>query len=250
MKKIPVVVYIRGTDIRYSHKNFFIRTLTRFTLKNVDLIFSMGPNLTEMIKKHGDFKVIDIHNPFDINITKKKYKSDYLKKEFKINPLDKILVSNGRLVSFRDPFILIRAMKILKEKVKNIKLFIIGEGYLNEKCHALIKKLGLQEHVIMTGKRDDVFSFNSLADLYISMCCIENIWTNSLIEAMAFQLPVIAFNVGYTSRILHHKEHLYLVPYKNNDPKLLADAIITMFKNKFLRKKLSQNSYNYIKNNN
>lgn len=245
---IPIVLYIRGADIRYSFDNILLKSLTKFVLKNVDLIISMGPNLTDMIKKHGNYKVHEMHNPFDINVVKKKYNTNKIKNEFNINKKDIIITTNGRLANFRDPLLLIKSMNIVLKKIKKIKFFIIGEGYLKNECIKLINKYSLQNKIFLTGRRDDVFNFNIISDIFISMGRIENIWSNSLIEAFAFQIPAIAFDVGYTSKILKHNKHLFLVPH--NKPLELSNAIIKLIKDKSLRKKLCKNGYHYIKNNN
>ena len=95
---------------------------------------------------------------------------------------------------------LIELVYILKQKVKNIKLLLIGEvsqvlyfEYLNR----YKTNLDLDDEVIIAGKvsDEDLNDYYKVADIYISLS--ENdYFTSPLIRAMKYDIPVLVYNVG------------------------------------------------------
>ena len=58
----------------------------------------------------------------------------------------------GRLVKRKGQDKLISALPKIKEEFPNVKLLVVGEGPLGKKLFKLVKKLGLEDNVIFTGR--------------------------------------------------------------------------------------------------
>lgn len=78
---------------------------------------------------------------------------------------------------------LIMAASIVCKKLRNVKFIIVGEGELKEQLTSLVMRLGLEEDIIFTGFRDDVYDILTQIDIF----CLSSIYEGlpiSLLEAL------------------------------------------------------------------
>jgi len=97
----------------------------------------------------------------------------------------------------------------------------VGEGYL-EVLRAKVEELGLGERVILAGPRTDVPEILPELTLSVLPSLTEGL-SNSLLEAMAARLPVVATAVGGNPEIVEDGVTGFLVP--PSAPAALAEAI-------------------------
>jgi len=71
--------------------------------------------------------------------------------------------------------------------------YIIGEGDQKAKLQSLVNELQLQENIFLLGEKTEPFSGMEDADLFLMGSYYEG-FPNSLLEAQALGIPVIAFN--------------------------------------------------------
>jgi glycosyltransferase involved in cell wall biosynthesis len=143
---------------------------------------------------------------------------------------------------------LIYALKDLIRSNHKIKLLIIGgrehlgKEDINfvEEMDALIKNLGLKEHVTWTGycSHKEVSSYLLASDV----CVLPfdegvSLKRMSFITAVAHSLPLITTKGETLSKMLVDGENVVLVPPKN--PHALASAMLNLVSSKELRHKLS-----------
>lgn len=138
---------------------------------------------------------------------------------------DRILI--GAVGNLRRPKaydVMLRAMRILREKSSRYFLAIAGEGSgtLQAELNALRNELGLARDVAFLGLRSDVAEILGSLDAYVSSSDTEG-FSISCIEAMAAGAPVIATRSGGPDEIIEHGRSGLLVPTR--DPEALADAI-------------------------
>ena len=105
---------------------------------------------------------------------------------------DKMLLSIGELIPRKDHETAIRAVAALNDK--RVKLFICGQGELEQKLQVLIDSLGLTEQVKLLGFRNDISSMCDCADLFVFPSLQEGLPV-ALMEAIASKLPVICSNI-------------------------------------------------------
>lgn len=115
--------------------------------------------------------------------------------------LDGILVAGtvGRLTPVKDQQLLLRAVAHLRESDTGLgdrlRLLVVGDGPLYPLLTQLIEQLALQDIVWLAGDRTDVPSLLHVMDVFILPSLGEGI-SNTVLEAMASGLPVIASAVG------------------------------------------------------
>jgi sugar transferase (PEP-CTERM/EpsH1 system associated) len=137
-----------------------------------------------------------------------------------------VIGSVGRMVGVKDYANLIRAFHLLVQRVpsraSHLRLVIVGEGGERSKCQALIDELRLSDQVWLSGARADVNELMRGFDLFVLPSLGEGI-SNTILEAMASGLPVVATAVGGNPELVDAKETGLLVP--SADSSALADAL-------------------------
>jgi UDP-glucose:(heptosyl)LPS alpha-1,3-glucosyltransferase len=95
----------------------------------------------------------------------------------------------------------IRAIAALPDKVRQKTVFWVVGNDRKGRFERLAKKLGVADHVVFTGGRDDVPQILLGADVMLHPACNENTGT-TLLEAVAAGLPVICTaTCGYSGHI-------------------------------------------------
>jgi glycosyltransferase involved in cell wall biosynthesis len=139
-------------------------------------------------------------------------------------------------VTTRDPDkgqrYLVDAAHLAVSKVPNARFLIVGQGELEHTLRQKIKRLHLEEHLILTGFRSDVLSLQKGFDVFVMSSVSEGLGTSAL-DAMACGRPVVATHVGGLPEVVDHLKTGLLVPARN--PTSLAKAIIELLQDHTLR---------------
>jgi glycosyltransferase involved in cell wall biosynthesis len=106
-------------------------------------------------------------------------------------PKKNLIVSCGRLSNQKNQKLLIQAFNRIKERVPDAKLYIYGEGALENSLLELIDSYGLQKRILLKGQINNVKDALSEADLFVLSSDYEGM-PNALMEAMAVGLPCIS----------------------------------------------------------
>jgi glycosyltransferase involved in cell wall biosynthesis len=154
--------------------------------------------------------------------------------------LKRELLFLARLTPFKDPITPIRAIKIVAKVKPDVKLKIVGGGPLAKRIRLLVKELGLEQNVVILGEHAETKQFFQESAIFLAMSTVENFLSNSLLEAMASGLAIIATDVGETRNVIKDGENGILVPPK--DPAALANALLTLLSNQSFYENLSKNA--------
>lgn len=110
----------------------------------------------------------------------------------------------GRIVPIKDVKTLIKACKVIVEKLPDVQIFLIGpqeeESQYYQECSILIKLMGLEEHVIFTG-HVNAFNYYPTIDVLL-LTSISEAQPLVILEAMACGIPCVATDVGSCSELL------------------------------------------------
>jgi glycosyltransferase involved in cell wall biosynthesis len=243
LKKIykkPLILTTRGAAVNLAIKNKLTKRVLLFIFKNCDYITPNNEAHTKLIRDLGLKKVKTIPNGID---TKKFKPRDKNKIREKLN-----LPKNKKIILFVGWLIERKGLKYLLEAIKdlNIILLIIGTGILEKQHKEQVKELNIQQKVIFMGPKppEKIPEYMNVSDIYILPSLSEG-RPNTVIEAMASGIPVIATAVDGTKAILKD----YGLSIEPKSPKQIKEAIIKILNNKQFAKKLSANGLRYIKEN-
>lgn len=132
----------------------------------------------------------------------------------------------GRLAEVKDQVTLIRGFAaVLRERPEwggKLRLVIVGDGPLRQRLECCVREEGLERLVWLAGDRDDVADLLRMMDLFVLPSLGEGI-SNTILEAMACGLPVVATSVGGNPELVDHGGSGMLVPPAN--AQALAAAI-------------------------
>lgn len=152
------------------------------------------------------------------------------------SPNKLIIGTVGRLEPVKDQKTLVNAFNILLKKQPDLgnklQLVLIGGGSKYDEVSNLIHQLGIQDHICMTGPRDNIPELLRNLDIFVLPSLAEGI-SNTILEAMATQLPVVATDVGGNAELISHKQTGLIVP--PNDPDAMADALTQYIEDPLLR---------------
>ena len=135
-------------------------------------------------------------------------------------------IAVGRLVGAKNFAMLIRAWhRQASAGLLMWQLVIVGDGAERRALQALIDELGVVDSVRLIGPRTDLPLWYRAADLYVSSSDYEGL-SNTLLEAMASGLPVVATAVSGTAALVGRTGAGIVVPV--GDEEALAAALGTM----------------------
>lgn len=144
--------------------------------------------------------------------------------------------SSGRLFPVKDyPFMVEIANEVFK-KTDGIRFELAGDGPEMAKIHDVIQKYGLEKVFGLWGFVKDMPAFYQELDLYLNTSLNEGI-PISILEAMAYGIPVIAPDVGGLKEILKDGVEGFLIEGRN--PKDFAEKCLELYLNKPLRNQMA-----------
>lgn len=124
---------------------------------------------------------------------------------------ENVILNIGRLIPEKGQKYLVEAFSLIKRN--DWKLVILGEGNLRLELEGLIRKLGLDQHVILKGSVTDVDRWLSKSSIFAFSSVSEG-YPNALLEAMSAGLPCVSFDctAGPNELIIHGKNGFLVEP--------------------------------------
>ncbi|MBF0382000.1 MAG: glycosyltransferase [Magnetococcales bacterium] len=218
---IPVVWGIRHSDLSKEAN----KTTTIWTAKLCSVLSSKLPtniicNSKAAVKVHAEFgynleKMVVIPNGFDVA----NFKPDKSARKAVINELniadDAILIGMvARFDPLKDHKNFIDAAAILKTTIANAHFILCGDGITdnNSQLTQWIAQAKLDGNCHLLGRRDDIAKITASLDIATSASIGEG-FSNTIGEAMACSVPVVATDVGDSAYIVGDGGEI--VPAKN-----------------------------------
>ncbi|QPK65693.1 TIGR03088 family PEP-CTERM/XrtA system glycosyltransferase [Methylomonas sp. LL1] len=150
----------------------------------------------------------------------------------------------GRMHGVKDQLTLVKAfIAACQQSVvfsERACLVLIGDGPLREEAIDLLKASGLADKAWLPGERNDIAQILRSLDLFVLPSKAEGI-SNTLLEAMATGLPIIATNVGGNPELVLEGQTGYLVEKEN--PIAMAAAMLEMIMDDERRKQFGAAAY-------
>lgn len=191
-------------------------------------------------------KISIIPQSVDTNIFRPELRSDdksltLLRKKYKFNRDDFIVLCVGRMVWEKGWFDIIPAALMMKKISEKVKFLFVGGGPEIQKLKNLTALTGLADTVVFAGllHYNGMPSLFRLADVFLYPSLPTKFWNAQfggvLIEAMATGIPVVATDCGGVFETIGRGGAIFAKP---QDFSALADALIKFLKNPGFKKKL------------
>lgn len=187
-------------------------------------------------------KTIIFKNGIDLSrnsfISKNKFSSEQFATEAGITDKNFVLGIVGRLNQQKGHDILFSAVSILKGKIPDLKLLVLGDGELRDSLERKAQDLNIAENIIFMGYRDDIYNFYNLFDIL----CMPSLWEGLslvLLEAMSTGTLVIMSDLPNNHEVASSKEGVY---FKTSDTRALADKIFYYYNHPNEAQEIKQNA--------
>ena len=151
-----------------------------------------------------------------------------------------IVLTIGNIRRIKGHDILVKAAALVRDKVPDVRFLLAGEvleeGFFQELQQA-VSSHGLQSTFCFLGGIKDLPAQLQAADLFVLPSRSEG-FSNSLIEAMACALPVIATDVGGNGEAI--QDGVTGVVVRSENPQALAQAIVKLLGSPEQRQRMGQ----------
>jgi glycosyltransferase involved in cell wall biosynthesis len=134
-----------------------------------------------------------------------------------------VLGSIARLEWQKGHDLLVAAMPHVLARVPGARAVIVGGGSKEQELRAMVRDLGLEGKVVLTGSRRDALRFLPAFDLFVTSSNFEGM-PIALLEAMALSLPVFGTAVGGTPEVVEDGVTGRLIT--GRDPRAFAEGIL------------------------
>jgi glycosyltransferase involved in cell wall biosynthesis len=218
----PHCVYPPQSFLYGIAKKVYDSSLGFLSLRAVDRIISLTENdKIDVIAMGADpEKIVIVPNCIAFKKFEELKSPDLFREKY---PVEKFLLFVGRIDWNKGLEYAVEAVPLLQDM--GLSLVIIGEdvGYkklLDER----IRKLGIEDHVIFTGKVSDevLLSAYAACTLFVLPAFYEGLPT-VVLEAMAYKKPVIATKTGGTKYVITHGYNGFLIEY--GDPQDIYEKV-------------------------
>jgi glycosyltransferase involved in cell wall biosynthesis len=145
----------------------------------------------------------------------------------------------GNLHPNKGVHFLIKSFALVKSRINDVKLVIVGDGHLKHYLINLTKRLNLEKDVIFAGfvNDEDLPKYYASCDIFASASVLEG-FELIFLEAMALGKPIVAFNLASIPEVV---ENAGILVNEINHEKF-ADAIIELLSDEKLYQEKSENA--------
>ena len=219
-----------------------------------DYVASISPDVTKTFLQTFPSlapKIIEIENILSSNFVRHRAKefdgqlSAVSNQQSIIN-----LLSIGRFCEAKNydnvPDICKKTLEIVKDKNIDIRWYIIGFGGYEDLIRQKIAEAGMQEHVIILGKKSNPYPYIKACDIYVQPSRYEG-KSVTVREAQMLSKPVVVTNYPTASSQIQNGIDGVIVPMDNeNCAKGLAEFIIDIEKQQNIIKYLKTHDYGNV----
>jgi len=244
--KKPLIITAHGRSIYFDPKlgktvpkKGYVRLMYKLIFGRMRKIVAVSKYIREIILNLGitSSKIKLIYNgtnidQFQPNISGEKIKTELkLKNSFNLLTIRKFFYRKGLQY-------LIRAIYLVKNKIPNIKLIIIGYGPFESYLKRLTEKLHLQDYILFLGmiQNQNLPPYYAASDVFVIPSLAEGFGVAAA-EAMAMELPLISTNIKGLIEVSDSTNAIVVPPA---DEKAIAEAIIKLWQDPQLREKLGK----------
>jgi len=239
---IPLVVHFHGYDAYHRHVLELYHEKYKEMFNYASKIIAVSHDMEKQLIKLGSPENKIVYNPYGPNDSFYNIMPDFNSNQ---------LLSVGRFVNKKAPFLTILAFKKALEICPNLKLMMIGDGCLLDICKMMSKALNLETSLTFAGaiKHEHIHDFFEKSFCFIqhSVVTYENDSEGTpvgILEASAAGLPVISTrHAGISDIVIHEKTGLLVEEF---DVDAMAESIIHLAKSRKQAQQMGSNGRTFI----
>jgi glycosyltransferase involved in cell wall biosynthesis len=213
--------------VQYTNRTPLYYWIDRRCLPYYELVLCVSQDLYDRCLECGvpAERCVLIENAIDTDEFQRRIDRADGKRRLRL-PMDRFMIGAvGRLSAEKGFDILIRAVERLTHAGSDVGLVIVGDGDESQNLRDLIAERRLGERVQLLGYRADVAEIYQALDVFALSSYREGL-PNVLLEAMAFEVPVVATRIAGIPDLVHDGDNGLLVNPGDVDD--LATAIMRL----------------------
>ncbi len=192
-------------------------------------------------------KTVCIYNGIDMARFQNLRNPLELKKELGIEQFTYVVGMVGAFQDRKDYISFVAAARKVIQQEKSICFLLVGEGQNRQPIQNMVSEED-KKNIQFLGRRSDVEDLIQVFDVGV-LCTNSEIHgegvSNSIIEYMSLQKPVIATEGGGTNEVIDDNRNGYLIKNKGVDE--LAEKILYLFKHPEISKQMGEKALDTIK---
>lgn len=216
---VPVLVRTRHLNIPLK------RSPLNFIHYLPDMYITCGENMRSNLIGNCGFpenKVISI--PTGVNLVFfNTQRTPDLKLKYGLSRDDIVIVNVGIFRKVKGHEVTLKSVARVLNKIPKAKFLLVGDGPDKKELEEMADEMGIGKHVLFPGFIDNISEIYSFSDIAILSSWSEGL-PQSLLQAMAAGVPVIATNVGGVPEVVVHEDSGILI--EAGDHEALAEGII------------------------
>jgi glycosyltransferase involved in cell wall biosynthesis len=265
---VSLILYVRKEGIQTIYicglrASLYLRLLKSF-MPNVQLVHGIRTNPDSNSRLDQLFRIIErwLNAQVDLYITNSKIAATTLIERCGVSgnkvqviynglvrmktkmipivkrPLNIITVAN--LVHTKGHLEYLSVIKEIHREIPDARFIFIGRDEMNGKVQEAISTADMAEYVSCEGFQTDVSSYFANARVCVVPSKIQEGSPTTVLEAMSYGVPVVAYNIDGLPELVRHGQDGFLVPIV--DSKQLKISIIKLLKQTKLANKMSASS--------
>lgn len=236
------IIVSRRVDFKVSNNPF---SRFKYNHKSVARILCVSEKIREITAEAvtDTSRLVTVHSGIDASRFEGKVATGKLHAEYNLAPGIRLVGNVSALAPHKDYPTFLRTAALLKEKLKDVRWLIIGDGPEKETIEKTIAELALQDVVIMTGFRNDIPDILPELDVMLITSETEGLGT-TILDAFACRVPVVATSAGGIPEIVLHQQTGLLAAV--GDTVTLANEVEQLLHNGELRSRLTEGAMKHL----
>jgi len=205
-----------------------------------DRIITISEGIREVLvsEKIPSHKITCVHSAVDVELYSQTCDREWFLKEFGLKETSRVCGTIAQFIDRKGHHFLIRAIPEILKAVPEAVFMFLGKGPMEDQLKSQCRELGIENHVLFAGFRDDLDRIMGCLDLVIHPALMEGLGV-SLLQAAAAGVPIVGTRTGGIPEIVRDGVNGYLLPPAN--VRSITDTVTKIFANRELAANFGEN---------
>jgi len=209
---IKQIVTVHGSTRDSLKKKLYLFITEQFIYRFVDRLIAVSEEIFQSLRKYHPPKRIElVQNGIDLSVVENEKEGGEGEDAFSISNEHKVFGVIGRLFPDKGHRFFLEALSRVVMNHPSVMALIVGDGPARNEIAGQVRKLKLENCVQLCGVWSDMKRIYDKIDFLVIPSLREGL-PYTLLEAMAYKVPVLASTVGDIPRLVQEGVTGYLVP--------------------------------------
>lgn len=186
----------RLMTLRERLYNLIISPFNWRKIKTFNFIISISEHSKDMLREEKGVESIVVYDEIEYSrFNNNNLDGTYIRKKYNIEFDDPVILFVGRITPTKNIHFLISAFRIVKMKIPNAKLIIVGRAYNKPYAESLMRNCDPGVSFAGFVADEELPSYYAACDVYATCSLVEG-FNMPLVEAQACGRSVVAFDIG------------------------------------------------------